>query len=166
MCKININYKQGDDDAANMGIVREHYRDHHRFESLINFCSHNRSQSYSNRRRLKKHIFNTTGHKVDDTVDEPDNSDEDNPHLPPVKRMRTAERPAKRPGPKSSKKTKRRKTASSETPAAVVPKLRLNLTASGLKTSSAGPSSPAVQGELVTWLSTWNPASNIHYVVN
>ena len=102
---------------------------------------------FSNRRRLKKHIFNTTGHKVDDTVDEPDNSDEDNPHLPPVKRMRTAERPAKRPGPKSSKKTKRRKTASSETPA-VVPKLRLNLAASGLKTSTAGPSSPTVQGEL------------------
>jgi len=121
VCKININYKQGDDDAANMAIVREHYRDHHR--------------------RLKKHIFNTTGHKVDETVDEPDNSDDDNPHLPPVKRMRTADLPAKRPGPKSSKKNKRSETTSSETPGGVVvPKLRLNLAASLSKTSS-----PAVQ---------------------
>ena len=145
MCKININYKQGDDDAANMAIVREHYRDHHRFEDLVYFCSHSRSQSYSNRRRLKKHIFNTTGHKVDETVDEPDNSDDDNPHLPPVKRMRTTNQPTQKPGPKSSKKTKRSKTVSSKTPG-VVPKLRLNLAASGLKTSSAGPSTPAVQG--------------------
>ena len=104
--------------------------------------------SFYNHRRLKKHIFNTTGHKVDETVDEPDNSDDDNPHLPPVKRMRTADLPAKRPGPKSSKKNKRSETTSSETPGGVVvPKLRLNLAASLSKTSS-----PAVQGELVTEL--------------
>ena len=101
--------------------------------------------SFYNHRRLKKHIFNTTGHKVDETVDEPDNSDDDNPHLPPVKRMRTTNQPTQKPGPKSSKKTKRSKTVSSKTPG-VVPKLRLNLAASVLKTSSAGPSTPAVQG--------------------
>ena len=34
MCKININYNLANDDVANMAIVREHYRDHHRFERL------------------------------------------------------------------------------------------------------------------------------------
>ena len=32
MCKITINYMQGTDDAANVAIVREHYREHYRFD--------------------------------------------------------------------------------------------------------------------------------------
>ena len=46
VCKITINYMQGTDDAANVAIVREHYREHYRFDvgsSLLpcNFCNYN-----------------------------------------------------------------------------------------------------------------------------
>ena len=46
---------------------------------------------------------------MDETVDEPDDSGDDNSHFPPVKRKRAPGTP--KPGPKSSKKPKKRKTA-------------------------------------------------------
>ena len=115
VCKININYNQGPDDAANMAIVREHYRDHHRLETFISSLQNPLIIFPLLLRRLKKHIFNTTGHKVDETVDEPDDSEEDNPHLPPVKRERDPRTP--KPGPKSSKTPRKRKTVGSGTAA-------------------------------------------------